>query len=189
MSREIKIGDFVRLRLDDEFKDYRIQNVSTNEIQVSSYPDVSDQIFLIHYDNDEWKFDKISEHTIEFIPEDKYDSEETGLMDLPDETLLQILLNLVGSPEHVFRSVGLVNKRLQALVKDPSIWKTLLNPTLTYGLSNDNIAQLAMNVIRQAKEVTRNLSIKKKKDLHYQQLIISTFLEKFPRPENFNEEK
>ena len=55
---------------------------------------------------------------------------------------------------------------------------TRKNMTVSFRINEDDLEW--------AKKVTRNLSIKGDKDINYQKLIISTFLEKFTRPENFN---
>lgn len=55
------------------------------------------------------------------------------------------------------------------------------NMTISFRINKDDLEW--------AKRLARDLSIKGDKDINYQKLIMSVFLEKFPRPENFDKEK
>ena len=72
------------------------------------------------------------------------------------------------------------NKTIEGILNLRETRGTRKNMTISFRINEDDLEW--------AKEVAMNLSIREKKNLHYQQLMISTFLEKFPRPENFNKE-
>ena len=118
MPRKIQVGDFIRLQLTDQYGDYLVQEISSNEIKVLlRYPKTSDIVVTIKHDGKKWDFVEVTQpHTITFINSEAYTeltSLESRLLSLPPENITQIAMSL---PINDLLNVCQLNSNLNALL-------------------------------------------------------------------------
>ena len=102
MERPIQIGDFVRLQIDDKYRDYQIKQITDDHKILLSmvYPNETDIIVTITFDKNDnsWKFTDVKENQkLTFILKEEYNQlieYENKLLELPPEIITIIALEL-----------------------------------------------------------------------------------------------